>query len=492
MLPFAPPRRRLKLPGAGRPPTGGGCHEVLSSQEGERKQVSVLFADIQGSLQMLSGKDPEEARRVLDPVLKNMIEAVQSYEGTVSRVMGDGIMATFGAPIAQEEHAVLACYAALRMQQRIARLAEKSVDGDGAAVRVRVGINSGEVVVRFLGNHLHMDYTAVGLAARMEQIAAPGSIIVTADTMRLAEGYVEGRSLGLVPIKGLAAPLEIFELTGASSIHSRLKLAAARGLTPFVGRAEEMDLLAQSLARAVAGEGQTIAVVGEPGVGKSRLVHEFLRSQYAGQALQLESNATSYGHGIPYLPIVDLLKNYLKIESRDNTQTIRERVSAMIGALDPGLRAAEGPVLHLLDALPEGHPFRSLDPLLHRQQTYEAITGLLLRESHTRPVIVLFEDLHWHDSLSLGLLNELVSQVHDARLLVIVSYRQEHRSDWGSLSSFRELRLAPLALESIGELVEALVGLDPSLQSLKAFLLDRAGGNPFFLEDSSGRCSKRE
>jgi class 3 adenylate cyclase/tetratricopeptide (TPR) repeat protein len=456
---------------------------LLSSTEGERKQVSVLFADIQGSLQMFAEKDPEEVRRVLDPVLKNMVEAVHSYEGTVSRIMGDGIMATFGVPVAQEEHAILACYAALRMQEQMARLGEHAADGDAAGVRVRVGINSGEVVVRALGNDLHLDYATVGLAARVEQIATPGSIVVTADTMRLAEGYVEARSLGPVPIKGLPVPLEVFELTGASAIHSRLKLAAARGLTPFVGRARELDMLAQALGQAFRGAGQTIAVVGEPGVGKSRLVHEFLRSRQATKALQLESNAASYGRAIPYLPIVDLLKGYLKIEARDGAQTIREKVAARIDALDPGLRAAEGPVLQLLDALPVGHPFGSLDPQLRRQQTYDGITGLLLSESRIRPVIVVFEDLHWHDSLTLGLLDRLVSRAHDARLLVIASYRREHHSDWESLPGFREVRLEPLAHESVGELVEALLGPDPSLQSLRGFLLDRAGGNPFFLEE---------
>ena len=234
----------------------GQCGAPLGTSpqalQGERKQVSVLFADIQGSLEMFADKDPEEARRVLDPVLKAMIDAVQSYEGTVNRVMGDGVMGTFGAPIAHEEHALLACYAGLKMQRQIAALSSQLFAEEDPGIRVRVGINSGEVVVRTLGSDLHMDYTAVGLAARVEQLAAPGSVVVTADTLRLAEGYVEARSFGKVPIKGLPAPIEVFELTGASSIRSRLKLSSARGLTPFVGRRAESAVLAKALARAAA------------------------------------------------------------------------------------------------------------------------------------------------------------------------------------------------------------------------------------------------
>ena len=465
----------------------GQCGASLGASpeafQGERKQVSVLFADIQGSLEMFADKDPEEARRVLDPVLKAMIDAVQSYEGTVNRVMGDGIMGTFGAPVAQEEHALLACYAGLKMQRQIATLSRQLSHGEAPALRVRVGINSGEVVVRTLGNALHMDYAAVGLAARVEQLAAPGSVVVTADTLRLAEGYVEARSCGKVPIKGLPAPIEMFQLTGASSIRSRLKLSSARGLPPFVGRSTESAVLARALSRAATGQGQIVTVVGEPGVGKSRLVHEFMHSTDAWRALQLESSAASYGRGIPYLPVVELLKHYLKIEALDSAQTVRERVLAKIQSLDPALESVAGPILHLLDVLPEDHPFRSLDPLQHRQQTYEAIARLLVGESQDQPLVVLFEDLHWHDSLTLGLLDELVARAQQERILIVATHRPEHHTQWAQRANFQEIRLAPLPTESLGELAQALIGSDPSLKSLKGFLLDRAGGNPFFLEE---------
>jgi class 3 adenylate cyclase len=258
---------------------------ILTSRaalEGERKQVTVLFADLKGSMELIAERDPEEARKILDPVIERMMDAVHRYEGTVNQVMGDGIMALFGAPLAHEDHAVRACYAALRMQETVRRYAEDARRTHGVEVQIRVGLNSGEVVVRTVGGDLRMDYTAVGqtthLAARMEQLAPPGTVRLTDDTMRLAEGYVEVRSLGPVPVKGLADPLNVFELTGAGTARTRLQAAALRGLTRFVGRDAEVEHLGRVLTQAGAGQGQVVAIVGEAGVGKSRLTYEFTRS----------------------------------------------------------------------------------------------------------------------------------------------------------------------------------------------------------------------
>ena len=207
---------------------------------GERKQVTVLFADLKGSMELLADRDPEEARAILDPVLEHMMAAVHRYEGTVNQVMGDGIMALFGAPLAHEDHGVRACYAALAMQEAVKRYAEEVRRTRGVTVQIRVGLNSGEVVVRTVGSDLRMDYTAVGqtthLAARMEQAAMPGSIVIGPDTLRLTEGYVEVKPLGPVPVKGLNEPVEMYEVTGAGSVRTRLQASAARGLTRFVGR----------------------------------------------------------------------------------------------------------------------------------------------------------------------------------------------------------------------------------------------------------------
>jgi len=285
--------------------------------EGERKQVTVLFADLKGSMELLAERDPEEARKILDPVLENMMEAVHRFEGTVNQVMGDGIMALFGAPLAHEDHAVRACYAALRMQESVRRYAESVRRAEGIPIQIRVGLNSGEVVVRSIGSDLHMDYTAVGqtthVAARMEQMATAGSILIPPETLTLVEGYVMVKPLGPMPVKGLEAPIEVYEMTGAATVRSRLHVSAARGLTRFVGRDGEMDQLRQALDQARAGHGQVAAVMGEPGVGKSRLFWEFTHSHRTEGWLIVESSSVSYGKATAFLPLIDLLRTYFQI-----------------------------------------------------------------------------------------------------------------------------------------------------------------------------------
>jgi class 3 adenylate cyclase len=285
-----------------------------SAPAGERKQVTVLFADLKGSTELIRDLDPEAAQTLLDPALHHMMDAVHRYEGTVNQVLGDGIMALFGAPVAHEDHAVRACYAALAMQAALRRYADEVRRSHGLEMQARVGLNSGDVVVRAIGNDLHMDYSAVGqtthLAARMEQLALPGSIRLTAATLRLAEGLVQVHTLGQFPVKGLPEPVEVFELVGASTTHRRLQASAARGLTRFVGRQQELMALQQALAQAGAGHGQIVAVVGEAGVGKSRLVYEFVHSHHASGWSVLESASVSYGKATPYFPVIDVLRRY--------------------------------------------------------------------------------------------------------------------------------------------------------------------------------------
>ena len=251
------------------------AEKILTSRsalEGERKQVTVLFADLKGSMELLADRDPEEARQLLDPVLERMMAAVHRYEGTVNQVMGDGIMALFGAPLAHEDHAVRACYAALRMQAAVQQYATEVQRRHGVPLHMRVGLNAGEVVVRSIGSDLHMDYTAVGqtthLAARMEQMAMPGSILITPAVLGLVEGFVQVTALGAMPVRGLRDPVEVYEVTGAGMVRSRLQAAAARGLTRFVGRQPELEALQQALAQAQAGHGQVVALVGRGGRGE--------------------------------------------------------------------------------------------------------------------------------------------------------------------------------------------------------------------------------
>ena len=348
------PTPRFASPGAYTP--RHLADKILTSKaalEGERKQVTVLFADLKGSMELLADRDPEEARKLLDPVLERMMEAVHRYEGTVNQVMGDGIMALFGAPLAHEDHAVRACYAALRMQEQVSRYGDEMQRTQGTPIQLRIGLNSEEVVVRSIGSDLQMDYTAVGqtthLAARMEQMAKPGTVLMTAHTLNLAEGYVQLRALGPITVKGLADAIEVFELTGASGARTRLQAAAVRGLTRFVGRQRELEVLAESLSNAGRGKGQVVAIVGEPGVGKSRLFWEFLRSHRTRDWLVVESSSVSYGKATPYLPAIDLLKSYFKIGDGDDARSIREKLTGKLLTLDRSLESVLSPLLALLD-----------------------------------------------------------------------------------------------------------------------------------------------
>jgi class 3 adenylate cyclase/tetratricopeptide (TPR) repeat protein len=456
--------------------------------EGERKQVTVLFADLKGSMELLADKDPEEARKLLDPVLERMMGAVHHYEGTVNQVMGDGIMALFGAPVAHEDHAVRACYAALRMQESVREYAEAVRRTDGVPIQIRVGLNSGEVFLRSIGSDLRTEYIAVGwttyLAARLEQMAAPGSILLSPDAMALAEGYVRIKPLGPQPVKGLAAPVEVYELIGAGPGRSRLQASATRGLTKFVGRTVEIDRLDEALAHARSGHGQVVAVVGEPGVGKSRLYREFTHSHRTQGWLIVESNPVSYGKAIPYLPIIDLLRGYFQIETRDDARKIREKVTGKLLSLDRELAPLLPALLGLLDVPVEDPQWQRLDPQQRRQQTLDSVKRVLLREAQIQPLLVLFEDLHWIDGETQALLDSLVESLPIAHLLLLVNYRPEYQHGWASKTYYSQLRIEPFPPESADEFLGALLGEAPGLGPLKERLITQTQGNAFFLEES--------
>ena len=467
------------------------AQQILTSKaalEGERKQVTVLFADVKGSMELLADRDPEEAKRIIDPVLALMMEAVHRYEGTVNQVMGDEIMALFGAPLAHEDHGVRACYAALRMQDHVRQYTQQARRNHGIEVQLRVGLNSGEVVVRSIGSDLRMDYSAVGqtthLAARMEQLAPPGVTRLTADTVALAEGFIHVKPLGAIPVKGIAEPREVFELVGASAVRTRLQAARARGFTRFIGRDIELEQLRQAAAHARCGRGQIVAIVGEAGVGKSRLLHEFIHSHYSQGWLVLEASSVSYGKATPFLPVTDLLRAYLRIEDRDDARNVRAKTIGTLLALDRALENVIPAITWLLDALEQGDPFLNLEPQQRRQRAVEGIKTLLMRESRHQPLLLVFEDLHWIDTETQAVLDSLIASVPTAQVLLAVNYRPEYRHDWISKSYYRQLSIDPLPPESANELLETLLGTDASVQPLKQFLIDRTEGNPLFIEES--------
>jgi class 3 adenylate cyclase len=415
------------------------AERILTSKaalEGERKQVTVLFADLKGSMELLADRDPEEARKILDPVLEHMMEAVHRYEGTVNQVMGDGIMALFGAPLAHEDHAVRACYAALRMQDTAKQFAEEVGRTQGILPRIRVGLNSGEVVVRAIGSDLHMDYTAVGqtthLAARMEQLADPDTVLLTSDAVRLAEGFVEVVALGARAVKGMPVPITVYELIGVGRTRARFDLAVARGLTHLVGREAELEELQVALERARAGNGQLVAVVGEPGVGKSRLIWELIASHVPAGFRVLHSRSVSHGKATSYLPLVDLLTAYFGLDQQGDVAAARARITDALLALDATLGRNLTALLTLIGFEVDDPQWEFLDPPQRQEQTIASAKRLLLKESIEQPLLVVFEDLHWIDRDTQHFLDSFIEALPSARILLLVNYRPEYRHARGA------------------------------------------------------------
>jgi class 3 adenylate cyclase/tetratricopeptide (TPR) repeat protein len=459
-----------------------------AAMEGERKHVTVLFGDVKGSMELVAERDPEEARGLLDGVLERMMEAIHRYDGTVNQLMGDGVMALFGAPLALEDHAVRACYAALRMQDSLRRYADDVHRSLGVPLHIRVGLNSGEVVVRSIGSDLRMEYSAIGmtthLAARMEQMAMPGSVLLAPATVREAEGFVVVRPLGARPVKGLDSPIEVFELVGATTVRSRLQATAARGLTRFVGRDPEICELRQATARAAAGAGQVVAVVGEAGVGKSRLFWEFVHSVAAEGWRVVEGRSVSYGKTSSYLPLVELLKSYFAVEPSDEPRAVREKVTGKLLALDRGLEPHLAPLLWLLDVPLRPSDKLPEDPASRRRQTLDSIRALLIREAQVQPLAVVVEDLHWIDDETQELLDSLVDAMERSPLLLLVNYRPEYRDAWAGRSCHHRLTLAPLAAASARMLLTALLGESAELEPLRDLVRRHTDGNPFFIEET--------
>ncbi len=461
--------------------------EARGSTDGERKTVTVLFADIKGSTALIEDLDPEDARSIIDPALKLMMEAVHRYEGYVAQSMGDGILALFGAPLAHEDHAQRALYAALRMQEESRRFAEKLRLEKGTNVQIRVGINTGEVVVRSIRkDDLHTDYVPIGhstnVASRMESLANPGSIVVSEHTHRLTEGYFEFKSLGAAQVKGVSEPVKIYEVLGIGPLRTRMEIAARRGLVRFVGRQSEREHLQRALEQAKAGHGQIVGVMGEPGVGKSRLFYEFKLVSQQG-CLVLETFSVSHGKAYPYLPLIDLLRNYFQLTPQDDERKRQEKITGKVLTLD---RSLEDTLPYLFALLGIAEPISSLqqmDPQIRRKRTLEAIKRLLVRESLNQPLIIIFEDLHWLDAETQAFLSLLSESVASARILLLVNYRPEYQHAWGNKTYYTQLRLDPLGPEEAQTLLSELVGEDLSVQPLKQFILEKTEGNPFFMEE---------
>ena len=464
------------------------AQRILDSRaalEGERKQVTVLFADIHGVADVLGDRDPEELGPTLDRMRELMMEAVHRYEGTVNQVVGDGIMALFGAPLANEDHAVRACYAAMRMQAEVSAYGEQVQRSLGRPLSIRVGVNSGEVVVRSIGSDLSFTYTAVGqtvhLAARMEQMATPGSVLATEDTATLVRGRVATRPLGPLPVRGLQAPVPVHEISGAVPIRSRLDTASAlRPRSPLVGREAELAQLDSAIDAMLAGSGQVVSLVGEAGVGKSRLVLELARRCRERGCLVVEAPAVSYGRAAGYRPGVELHRRYFQVEGSDDVATIRDKVTTRLRALDAELEEAVPLILWVL-GVPDSE-LASLDPALRRRRVMRAVHRLVSRQGSVQPFVMILEDMQWVDSETHAAMDALVASL-PPYTLVASTYRPEYTDRWTGHPGYTRIRVEALPARPTGDLLDALLGPGPGLTPLKRLVAERANGNPLFLEE---------
>lgn len=461
--------------------------ETRGEAAGERKTVTALFADMAGSMALIHDLDPEEAQHLIEPVIAQMMEAVHYYEGYVAKTLGDGILALFGAPIAHEDHPQRALYAALRMQEAIHRHGDRIRLEKGIPLQIRVGIHTGEVVVRSIRtDNLRTDYDPVGhtihIASRMEGIAAPSSILVSESTHKLAEGYFEFRTLGATQIKGIPDPLVVYEVQGLGALRTRLQVAAHRGLARFVGRQVELEHLHQALEHANAGHGQVVEVVGEAGVGKSRLFHEFKERSRRG-CLVLETFSVSHGKAFAYFPLIELLRNYFQITVQDDERWCREKIMGKTLTLDRSFEELVPYLIYLLGIGERSSALAEMDPQIRRDRIFDAITQLLARESRNQPIQLLFEDLQWLDRETEAFLACLIDRVASAPILLLVNYRPEYQPVWTRGGHCSQLRLEPLGPAEAQGLLTALLADDPSLVPLKQLILEKTEGNPFFMEE---------
>jgi class 3 adenylate cyclase len=458
-----------------------------ATADGERKTVTALFADIKGSMELMEDLDPEDARAIIDPALKLMIDVVHRYDGYIVQSTGDGIFALFGAPLAHEDHPQRALYAALRLQEEMHRYAGRLREAGNLPIEARVGVNTGEAVVRSLATREgHVEYTPIGhstgLAARMQALAPTGSIATTDATRKPCEGYFTFKALGPTRVRGVSEPISVFEVTGLGPLRTHFQVSARRGLTKFVGRQREIEALQHALELAEAGHGQIVATIAEPGVGKSRLFFEF-KAVSKSECMVLETFSVSHGQASAYLPVIELLHGYFGIEPGDNGRKRCEKVAGKITMLDRALEDTL-PYLFSLLAIVEGDdPLVQMDGQVKRRRTLEAIKRILLRESVNQPLMVIFEDLHWIDEQTQQFLNLLADSIGTARILLLVNYRPEYAHQWNSKTYYTQLRLDPLGHDSAEEMLTSLLGEDDDLAPLRRLIIEKTEGTPFFMEE---------
>jgi class 3 adenylate cyclase/tetratricopeptide (TPR) repeat protein len=465
--------------------------KILSAKrsvEGERKQVTVLFADVKGSMELAETIDAETWRGIMRGFFAILCDGVHRFEGTVDKFTGDGIMALFGAPIAHEDHARRACYAALHLSEELARHTGELRREQGLNFSVRVGLNSGEVIVGTIGDDLDVDYTAightVGLAQRMEQLAEAGEVYLTEHTAALVAGFLQLRDLGRFELKGVRKPIGVFQLLGTGRVRTRLEASAARGFSRFVGRDQEMATLEAALAHALEGHGEVVGVVGEPGIGKSRLCHELAERCRTRDMMVLESHGIAHGRQIPFLPILQMWRDSLGVTERDSDQAAREKIAGRLLLLDDGFRDDLPLVFDFLGVPDPERPVPRMDPEARERQLFAIGRRLTQARSRREPALFVLDDLNWFDDASAVLLeHSLIDAVAGTRTLVLANFRPEYHAGWMQKSYYERLPLVALGPEAADQLLRDLLGDDASLHGISDRIRQRTEGNPFFIEE---------
>ena len=461
-----------------------------SALEGARKQVTVLFVDIKESQTLAEQTDPELWHRILDGFFGILSDGIHRFEGTINQYTGDGVMALFGAPIAHEDHAQRACYASLALQEKLAEYADGLRRDEGLNLSVRMGLNSGEVIVGAIGDDLRMDYTAqghtVGMAARIESLAAADRVYMSSATASLVRDYFELRDLGKFRIKGSRAPERVFELEGIGAYRTRLDVSRARGLSSFVGRSEEMDLLRAALDDVTQGGTCVVGVVAEGGAGKSRLFYEFAEIARARGYPVVTSHCVAHGKMIPFYPVLQILKAYFGVEDGDSERQAREKVAGKLLLLDSNLECALPLFFDFLGFPDPERPLPPLEPDAKRRLLFDSLRKMVEADDQGRndPDVIIVEDLQWIDGASQVFLEQMVTLLRDAHCLVLVNFRPEYDSPWKEFDRYREIELAPLGEEALIQLCEELFGTDPSVEALVKIVRRRTAGNPFFIEET--------
>ena len=458
-----------------------------SSIEGERKIVTVMFADVANSTAIFEKLDPEAVHEIMDRCFRLLMDEVHRYEGTINQFLGDGLMALFGAPIAHEDHAQRACYAALAVQKAMSTYGANLHNQYGIDFKMRIGLNSGPVVVGTVGDDLRMDYTAKGdtvnLAARMETSADPGVILVSKNLYRQVKEFFEFKSIGEIRVKGKEEPVEAYRLIKPTEVETRIASSVAKGLTRFVGRTREIEALKEAFGKAESGEGHVVGMVGEAGVGKSRLLLEFRNSLPKDHYGYFEGRCLHYGGSMPYLPVLDVLRSLVGVREGEQEHIIRQKLEARVLGLDEGLRDIIPPLQGLLSLKVEDHAYEKLDPKTKREKTFEAIRNLLIRASQDRPLILTIEDLHWIDKTTEEFLGYMIGWLPRTAILLLLLYRPEYTHQWGSKSYYRGVAVGELSAGRSAELVAAILEGGETAPELRELILNRAAGNPFFMEE---------